>query len=227
MVTSARTDSLCALPSGSSIARTPDTSRRRHQRNRPAAPLASLLPGDHGRLSRPKRRGGGIVRVAPDSRQLREHLGRISVGQGGPQLGGLRIPHPHDEADRIENSGGLPEQRQRIVCLISPAELGAQARGSQKVGFRTEPPLSPERRPRAPDPRRRPFPFWLIPSGRCERESIAAPTKCRNRVGGGPLTDAAASAARADSAAATSAGSGWRSWNSRTTTSGSRPMARA
>ena len=34
------------------------------------------------------------------------------------------MPDPHDEADRIENSGRLLEQRCRLARLINPAKLG-------------------------------------------------------------------------------------------------------
>jgi hypothetical protein len=45
------------------------------------------------------------------------------------------MPDPDDEADRIENSGGLLEQWCRLMCLINSAEFGTQMRGTQQVGL--------------------------------------------------------------------------------------------
>src|SRR2546427_3097718 len=53
--------------------------------------------------------------------------------QRGPQFGGLRIPDPRDQADGVENSGGLLEQRSRLTWLIKSSELRTQLRGRQEI----------------------------------------------------------------------------------------------
>ena len=45
------------------------------------------------------------------------------------------MPDPDDEADRLENSGGLLEQRGGLTRLIEPAKLDTEMCGSQKVGL--------------------------------------------------------------------------------------------
>ena len=56
----------------------------------------------------------------------------------GPQCGSVRIPHPHDQADRIENLGGALEQRRHVAWLEDPTEFGAQMCGGCKVWLRWE-----------------------------------------------------------------------------------------
>ena len=45
------------------------------------------------------------------------------------------MPDPDDEADRIENSGRLLEQRRHLACFVNSAEFGAQMRRSQEIGL--------------------------------------------------------------------------------------------
>ena len=129
----------------SSTARTPPQPPRRHQGNDDGA-ARQIAAIDDPRFRRSKRRRRGIVGVAPDSGQLREHVVRVSVRKRGPQRGSVRIPHPHDQADRIENLGGALQQRRHVAWIHDPAEFGAQMCGSCKVWLPLERPRSPSSR---------------------------------------------------------------------------------
>ena len=58
-----------------------------------------------------------------------------TLGSCRPQLAGLRMPDPDDEADRVENSGDLLEQRGDLTGLVEPAELDTETRRSHQVGL--------------------------------------------------------------------------------------------
>ena len=109
--------------------------RWRQQRDREGA--ADVIAAvDRARLSRSKRGSRGVVRVALDRRQLREHLVRVSARQRGPQLRaacGSQTQTMRPIASRIlaaSCSSGCTSLR-----VLDPAQLGAKMRGRQEVGL--------------------------------------------------------------------------------------------
>jgi 3-dehydroquinate dehydratase type I len=75
-------------------------------------------------------------RVAPDRRQLGEHLFRIAVGQNRFQFPVHVVPHPDHDAGCAENPGCLLQQQLQRTCRLHARKFHAQVADRRKIDLR-------------------------------------------------------------------------------------------